>query len=119
MTLVTALVSLLTGIKVRADTAMTGEMSLRGRVLPVGGVKEKILAAHRLGYKRVCLPKANGRDLAEVPEGARKDLEFILAETLEDVLAATLETNPIKRISATTLDAMAAAQQGATLSQGE
>jgi len=117
VTLVTALVSLLTGIKVRGDTAMTGEMSLRGRVLPVGGIKEKILAAHRLGYKRVCLPKANARDLAELPEATRKDLEFILAETLEDVLVATLETNPIKGASLTTIDSLAPGGSQAVVSK--
>ena len=104
VTLASALVSLLTGIRVRSDTAMTGEITLRGRVLPVGGIKEKILAAHRLGYKRVCIPRRNDRDLADVPETARRELEIILADQVEDVLAAVLETNPIK-VSSGVLDA--------------
>jgi ATP-dependent Lon protease len=90
VTLFAALVSLLTGIKVRTDTAMTGELTLRGRVLPVGGIKEKVLAAHRLGYKRVLLPKRNARDIPEIPETARKELELILVETLDEVLAVAL-----------------------------
>jgi ATP-dependent Lon protease len=106
VTLVAAITSLFTGIKVRADVAMTGELTLRGRVLPIGGVKEKVLAAHRLGFKRVVLPKANARDLSEVPETARRELEVVFAETLDDVLAAALETKPVKLVSGAALEAM-------------
>ncbi|MBC7793373.1 MAG: endopeptidase La, partial [Clostridia bacterium] len=92
VTMFTALTSLLTGKKVRSDTAMTGECTLRGRVLPVGGIKEKVLAAHRAGMKRVILPKKNERDIDEVPAEAKAELEFIFAEDMSEVLAAALET---------------------------
>ena len=93
VTMFTALTSLLTHRKVRADTAMTGEATLRGRVLPVGGIKEKVLAAHRAGIKRVILPKQNERDVQDVPETARNALEFIFAEDMSQVLAAALEND--------------------------
>ena len=67
---------------------MTGEISLSGLVLPVGGIKEKVLAAHRAGIKRIILPKANEKDLKEIPAEVREDLTFILAERIEDVLPA-------------------------------
>jgi ATP-dependent Lon protease len=70
---------------------MTGEATLRGRVLPVGGIKEKVLAAHRAGMKRVILPKLNEVDLEELPESVRDTLELVLAEDMEEVLAAALE----------------------------
>jgi ATP-dependent Lon protease len=91
VTMFTALTSLLTGSKVRSDTAMTGEVTLRGRVLPVGGIKEKVLAAHRAGMKRVILPKKNERDIDEVPEEAKKDLTFFFAEDMSEVLEAALD----------------------------
>jgi ATP-dependent Lon protease len=91
VTMFTALVSLLTGRKVRSDTSMTGEATLRGRVLPVGGIKSKVLAAHRAGIKRVILPEKNGRDLDEVPEEVKKDIDFVLASDMSEVLAAALE----------------------------
>jgi ATP-dependent Lon protease len=90
VTLFTAMVSLLSDVPVRSDTAMTGEATLRGRVLPVGGIKEKVLAAHRLGMKRVILPRACAKDLRDVPEDARKDLEIVLVDRMEEVLAAAL-----------------------------
>ncbi|KAJ7952624.1 Lon protease-like 2, peroxisomal [Quillaja saponaria] len=86
VTLVTALVSLLSQKRVRADTAMTGEMTLRGLVLPVGGVKDKVLAAHRYGIKRVILPERNLKDLVEVPSQVLASLEILLAKRMEDVL---------------------------------
>ena len=95
VTIFTALVSLLTGIRVRPDVAMTGEATLRGRVLPVGGIKEKVLAAHRLGLRRIILPERCRRDLLEVPDSAKNDLEFIFVERMEQALAAALETNPL------------------------
>jgi ATP-dependent Lon protease len=94
ITMFTALVSLLAGIRVRHDVAMTGEISLRGRVLPIGGVKEKILAAHRAGIKRVIIPDRNKADLEEVPQEVRDELEFVFVSHLEDVLKAALEKLP-------------------------
>lgn len=91
VTMFTALTSLFTGRRVRPDTAMTGECSLRGRVLPVGGIKEKVTAAHRAGIRRVILPAKNERDLDDVPESVRDDLEFIIAHDMTDVLHAALE----------------------------
>src|ERR1041384_8207347 len=94
ITMFTALVSLLTGIRVRHDVAMTGEISLRGRVLPIGGLKEKTLAAHRAGIKRVIVPDRNKADLEEVPQEIRDELEFVYVSHLEDVLKAALEKLP-------------------------
>uniref|UniRef100_A0A5B7ACM6 Lon protease homolog 2, peroxisomal n=1 Tax=Davidia involucrata TaxID=16924 RepID=A0A5B7ACM6_DAVIN len=91
VTLVTALVSLFSQRRVRADTAMTGEMTLRGLVLPVGGVKDKVLAAHRYGIKRVILPERNLKDLVEVPPAVLASLEILLAKRMEDVLEQAFE----------------------------
>ena len=91
VTMFTALTSLLSQRRVRADTAMTGECTLRGRVLPVGGIKSKVLAAHRAGIKRVILPQKNARDLDEVPREARDAMEFIFADDMSQVIAAALE----------------------------
>ena len=87
----TALVSLATGRAVRSDTAMTGEISLRGLVLPVGGIKEKVVAAAGAGLTRVMLPARNRRDYDDIPEGARNRLEFIWLERVDDAIAAVLE----------------------------
>ena len=95
ITMFTALASLVTGRRVRSDVAMTGEATLRGRVLPIGGLKSKVLAAHRAGFKRIVMPKQNERDLPEIAERVRNDLEFILADDMRDVLAAALEADPI------------------------
>jgi ATP-dependent Lon protease len=97
VTILTALVSLLTGIRVRADVAMTGEVTLRGLVLPVGGIKEKVLAAHRAGIKRIIMPARCEKDLVDVPEQARKELEFIFASHVDDVLKAALREDPVGR----------------------
>jgi ATP-dependent Lon protease len=86
-----ALVSLLTGRTIRSDTAMTGEISLRGLVLPVGGIKEKVVAAHSAGIKRVMLPARNRRDFDDIPEIARKQIEFIWLERVEEAITAALE----------------------------
>lgn len=94
VTMFTAIVSLLTGIRIRHDVAMTGEISLRGRVLPIGGLKEKTLAAHRAGIKRVIIPDRNRADLEEVPKEIRDELEFIFAKKVEEVLEAALEEIP-------------------------
>jgi ATP-dependent Lon protease len=86
ITMATALASSYVGKPVRSDTAMTGEISLSGLVLPVGGIKEKVLAAHRAGIRRVILPKANEKDLKDVPQEVRDDMSFILVERIEEVL---------------------------------
>ncbi|HMI84395.1 MAG TPA: endopeptidase La [Polyangiaceae bacterium] len=91
VTMFTALTSLLSGRRVRPDTAMTGECTLRGRVLPVGGIKAKVLAAHRAGITRVILPQKNARDIDDVPKEARDGMEFILADDMSQVIAAALE----------------------------
>jgi ATP-dependent Lon protease len=81
----------MTGRPVRSDTAMTGEISLSGLVLPVGGIKEKVLAAHRACIKRIILPKANEKDLKEVPQEVRDDLTFIFVERIEEVLPSAFD----------------------------
>jgi ATP-dependent Lon protease len=90
VTMITAMTSLLTGLKVDPTVAMTGEITLRGTVLPVGGVKEKILAAHRAGIKKVLLPEKCRKDLIEVPDEIQGDLEFVFVSRMEDVLNETL-----------------------------
>jgi ATP-dependent Lon protease len=92
VTLVTALVSVLTGRTVREDIGMTGEVTLQGRVLPIGGVKQKVLAAHRQGLKTVILPKANDVDLDEVPEEIRNELNFELVDHVDEVLQLAYES---------------------------
>jgi ATP-dependent Lon protease len=90
VTMTTAIVSALTGRAVRKDIAMTGEITLRGRVLPIGGVKEKLLAAHRAGIKVFMLPRKNRKDLEEVPEEIRREIEVILVDHVEEVLSLAL-----------------------------
>ena len=90
----TALVSCLTGNPVRADVAMTGEISLRGKVLPIGGLKEKLFAAHRGGIKTVIIPKDNVKDLEEIPENAKNNLVIHAVETIDEVLGIALENPP-------------------------
>ena len=87
ITMTTALASIYTKLPVRTDTAMTGEITLTGLVLPIGGVKEKVLAAQRAGIRRVILPKGNAKDFSEIPDHIRSEMEFILAERIEEVLA--------------------------------
>lgn len=91
VTMFTALVSMLSGVRVRHDVAMTGEITLRGRVLPIGGLKEKVLAAHRAGIKRVLVPERNKADLDEIPAEIKNDLEFILISKMDQLLDAALE----------------------------
>ena len=90
VTMTTALVSLLTGTPVRAEVGMTGEVTLQGRVLPIGGVKQKVLAAHRAGLQQVVLPKRNEGDLDDVPEQVREQMTFQVAESIDEVLAIAL-----------------------------
>ncbi|KAM7396172.1 hypothetical protein PAMP_019234 [Pampus punctatissimus] len=91
VTMVTCLASLFSGRLVRSDVAMTGEITLRGLVLPVGGIKDKVLAAHRAGVKRVILPKRNEKDLEELPANVRADLDFVTAGNLDEVLNAAFD----------------------------
>jgi ATP-dependent Lon protease len=90
-----ALVSLLTARRVRGDVAMTGEITLRGTVLPVGGIKEKVLAAHRAGIKRVVLPDRNRKDIVDIPDTIRQELELVFVKKIDEVLELTLETVPV------------------------
>jgi ATP-dependent Lon protease len=96
VTMVTALASLASGRCVRDHLAMTGEITLRGKVLPVGGIKEKVLAAHRAGIRTVILPKHNERDLEDVPAELRQEMEFVAVESAEEVLARALEPQPVE-----------------------
>ena len=90
VTIATALASLLTGRAVRNDLAMTGEITLRGQVLPVGGIKEKILAAHRAGLKTIILPNRNEKDLDDLPDEVRQSMKFILVDQVDQVFEAAL-----------------------------
>jgi ATP-dependent Lon protease len=92
VTMTTALVSLLTGRPVRAEVGMTGEVTLQGRVLPIGGLKQKVLAAHRAGLTHVVLPERNEGDLDDVPDQVREQMTFTVAEDVADVLSVALET---------------------------
>jgi ATP-dependent Lon protease len=94
VTMASAMASLYTGRKVRSDTAMTGEITLSGLVFPVGGIKEKVLAAHRAGIRRIILPLRNEADTEDIPEDVRNELEIIPAKYISDVLNAALETEP-------------------------
>ena len=97
VTMVTALVSLLTRRKVRRDVGMTGEITLRGHVLPIGGLKEKVLAAHRFGLRTIILPKDNENDLDDISDEVKKVMSFIPVETIEEVLDAALEKKPVPK----------------------
>jgi ATP-dependent Lon protease len=94
VTMYTALVSLLTGVPVRPDVAMTGEITLRGNVLQIGGVKEKLLAAHRAGIKRVIIPERNVKDLIDVPEEVKREMEILSVKRMDEVLALALKDPP-------------------------
>jgi len=95
VTMATALVSAVTRRPIRKDVSMTGEISLRGKVLPVGGIKEKVLAAHRAGIRTIILPKDNARDLDDVPADLRDDITFVFAEHMDDVLNTALRGRPL------------------------
>jgi len=96
ITMATSIVSALTGIPVDKNIAMTGEITLRGNVLPIGGLKEKALAAHRAGIKRIAIPKENINDIEEIPTTVRADLEFIPAAHVDEVLFEALVTDGVK-----------------------
>lgn len=100
ITIATALISAFTGRRVYRDVGMTGEITLRGRVLPVGGVREKVLAAHRAGLKRIILPERNKKDLIDVPKRARSDLQIIPVEHMDQVIEIALSTSRPKRVRA-------------------
>ena len=97
VTMLTAIVSLLTGIPVNHKLAMTGEATLRGAVLPVGGIKEKVLAAHRAGIRMVILPEKNRKDLPEIPDEIKEDLEIHFCSRMEEVLALALGEDELKK----------------------
>jgi ATP-dependent Lon protease len=106
ITLATALVSALTRVPVRKDVAMTGEITLRGKVLPIGGVKEKILAAHRAGLKNIIVPKDNEKDLADIPKNVLDTLDIYMVETMDEVLKIALAGPlPVLPAAASTPDA--------------
>ena len=107
VTMFTAFASLLTGRRVRPDTAMTGEATLRGRVLPVGGIKSKVLAAHRAGFTRVLLPRKNAPDLDDIPASVRDDLDIVLVQAMDEVLEHALEPidTPTPAVDVTTAPA--------------
>jgi ATP-dependent Lon protease len=92
------MVSALTGKAARHDVAMTGEITLRGKVLPIGGVKEKLLAAHRFGLKTIIMPKDNEKDLTDIPEEVREDLQIHTVETIDEVLEIVLESGKANEI---------------------
>jgi ATP-dependent Lon protease len=94
VTIATALVSALSSRPVHREVGMTGEITLRGRVLGIGGLKEKVLAAHRAGLKKILLPKKNEKDLQDIPRKVRKDLEFIFVERMDEVLPIALMPPP-------------------------
>ena len=97
ITMATTIVSALTKIPVRSDVAMTGEITLRGKVLPIGGVKEKLLAAHRAGIKNIILPKENEKDLQDIPQDVLDSVSVSLVETMDEVLRVALERLPVSR----------------------
>ena len=95
VTLAMSMISLFTGRPVKPDVAMTGEITLRGRVLPVGGIKEKVLAAHRAGIHTIVLPKQNEKDLADVPAAARKGMKFVFVQTVDEMLPVVFSESQV------------------------
>jgi ATP-dependent Lon protease len=110
----TAFVSALTGIPVRGDVAMTGEITLRGEVLPIGGLKEKLLAAVRGGLSRVLIPEENVRDLAEIPDNIKNKLEIIPVKWIDQVLEHALERKPEPLSAVAATPAVAAGSENAS-----
>jgi len=94
ITMTTAVISALTEIPVRSDVAMTGEITLRGRILPIGGLKEKILAAHRAGIRKILIPRENERDLEDIPDNVKRKVEIVPVDSMEEVLSHALTRMP-------------------------
>ncbi len=97
VTMITALVSLVSGRPVSANVGMTGEITLRGQVLPVGGIKEKVLAAHRAGLRTVILPRRNEADLDDLPDEVLDVIKFVFVETVDEALAIALDKADVKK----------------------
>ncbi|NMB60478.1 MAG: endopeptidase La, partial [Chloroflexi bacterium] len=97
VTMTIALVSLLTDRPIRPDLGMTGEITLRGQILPVGGIKEKMLAAHRAGLKTIILPKLNEPDLDDIPQEVRNDMKFYLVEQMEEAIKIAIPKKKAKK----------------------
>jgi ATP-dependent Lon protease len=97
VSITTSVVSALTGIPVLRDVGMTGEITLRGRILPIGGLKEKLLAAKRAGLRKVVLPSKNKKDVGEVPESITKGLELVFVDNIAELLPHTLERSPFEK----------------------
>ena len=101
--MVTSIVSSITKIPVRRDIAMTGEVTITGQVLPIGGLKEKLLAAHRAGIKQVIIPKENEKDLTDIPKKVREDIKITAVESVDEVLKIALK-NELKRVEWTEVE---------------
>ena len=101
--MVTSIVSSITNIPVKRDVAMTGEVTLTGQVLPIGGLKEKLLAAHRAGIKQVIIPKENEKDLVDIPKKVREDIKITVVENVDEVLKIALK-NELKRVEWTEVE---------------
>ncbi|MGH6951014.1 MAG: endopeptidase La [Vitreimonas sp.] len=114
----TAIVSVLTGVPIRKDIAMTGEITLRGRVLPIGGLKEKLLAALRGGVKTVLIPKDNEKDLADIPDNVKSGLEIVPVSTVDEVLQRAL-TRPLKAVEWTDEDELAETRRAESGGEGQ
>jgi len=95
ITMAVALVSAITGKKVRKDVGMTGEITLRGKVLPVGGIRDKVLAAHRAGIRKVILPRENEKDLEEIPQQVKDELEFVFVDNIDEVLGVVFSADTV------------------------
>jgi ATP-dependent Lon protease len=115
----TALISALTKRAVSRDVAMTGEITLRGRVLPIGGLKEKSLAAFRAGMKTIIIPDRNEKDLDEIPKALRRKLDWVLAESMSDVLKSALLDKPSAKKRARGLGEKMRARRGRLSKRGE
>ena len=113
--MVTSIISAITEIPVNKDVAMTGEITLRGLVLPIGGLKEKLLAAHRAGIKKVLIPDENKKDLVEVPKTVLNSIEIISVKNVDEVLKVAL-TKPLKRVEWVDVDQISKKEKNKELS---